>query len=339
MIWTTWRQFRGQALVGVIGLALIAAYFLYLGFDIRDSYDSYRAQCASLAECGPQLSQFSADYENTLLYLAALLGLIPGLLGMFWGAPLVARELEAGTQRLVWSQSVTRRHWLAVKLALVGLASMVVAGAASLLLTWAASPVDQVADNRFSTILFGARNIAPIAYAAFAFVLGTIIGLLVRRTVPAMALTILAFVVFQFLVPNVIRPHFLPAEHLTKPMTVQAINQARSLGSITGAPVVKGLTVPDAWVTDVSELLTKTGEPLDEGIFNECFTNAPETGTAEGPYGDTAVCLAKHDVHVEIAYQPTSRYWSFQWLESAFYLVLAGLLAGFGFWRLQRRPS
>ncbi|MEU1687473.1 ABC transporter permease subunit [Micromonospora sp. NPDC005707] len=339
MIWLTWRQFRGPALAGVVALALLTACLLHLGFDIRESYDNHRAQCAGLADCGPQLSRFSADHENTLLYLAAVLGLIPGLVGMFWGAPLVAREVEAGTQRLVWSQSVTRRHWLAVKLAVVGLAGMVLTGAASLLLTWAAGPVDQVADNRFSTILFGSRNVAPIAYAAFALVLGTIIGLLVRRTVPAMALTILTFVVVQFLVPNVVRPHFLPAEHRTVPMTAQAINQARSLGSITGAPVVKGLTVPDAWVTDVSELLTRTGEPLDEGIFDGCFTDAPATGTAEGPYGDTAVCLAEHDLHVTIAYQPDSRYWSFQWLESAFYLLLAGLLAGFGFWRLQRRPS
>ncbi|MET8910186.1 ABC transporter permease subunit [Micromonospora sp. NPDC004551] len=335
----TWRQFRGQALVGVVTLALIAAYLLHLGFDIRQSYDDYRAQCAGPADCGPQLGRFTADYENTLLYLAALLGLVPGLAGMFWGAPLVARELEAGTQRLVWSQSVTRRRWLAVKLALVGVAGMVLTGAASLLLTWAASPVDRVADNRFSTILFGARNLTPVAYAAFALVLGTIIGLLVRRTVPAMALTIVTFVVVQFLVPNVLRPHLLPPEHRTLPMTAQAINQARSLGSITGAPVVKGLTVPDAWVTDVSELLTTTGEPLDEEVFDGCFTDAPETGTAEGPYGDTAVCLARHDVHVAIAYQPDSRYWSFQWLESALYLLLAGLLAGVGFRRLQRRPS
>jgi ABC-type transport system involved in multi-copper enzyme maturation permease subunit len=35
---------------------------------------------------------------------------IPALLGMFWGAPLIARELESGTYRLAWTQSVTRRR-------------------------------------------------------------------------------------------------------------------------------------------------------------------------------------------------------------------------------------
>ena len=35
------------------------------------------------------------------------------MIGAFWGAPMVARELETGTHRLVWNQSVTRTRWLA----------------------------------------------------------------------------------------------------------------------------------------------------------------------------------------------------------------------------------
>ena len=201
------------------------------------------------------------------------------------------------------------------------------------------SPVDRVADNRFSTVLFGARNLAPVAYAVFAVVLGVLIGLVVRRTVPAMAVTALVFVVVQFLVPNLVRPHLLPAEHVTLPMTASAINQARGLGGITGAPVVKGLTLPDAWITDVSELRTRDGTPLDRAIFDRCFTDPPRTGAAEGPFGDTATCLADHDLHVDVAYQPVARYWSVQWLESGCYLVLAGLLAAVAFRRVQRRPS
>jgi hypothetical protein len=335
----SWRQFRGQAVVGGIVLALLAAYIVYLGLDIRSSYHDYLAQCPGSGDCAGPMGQFSLDYENTLLYLAGALGLIPGLLGMFWGAPLITRELENGTQRLVWNQSVTRRRWLLIKLLVVGLACMIVAGVASLLLTWAAAPVDDVADNRFSTVLFGARYLPPIAYAAFAFVLGTLIGLLVRRTVPAMALTLVAFVIFQFLVPNLVRPHLMPADHLVKPMTVSAINEARSLGSITGAPVLNGLSIQQGWITDVSKLTTAQGKPLDEKTFNDCYMNAPKTGATEGPYGDIAVCLSKLNLHVDIAYQPWNRYWAFQFLESGFYLVLAGLLIGVAVRRIQRRPS
>lgn len=336
MIWLSWRQFRGQAVAGVIALALLAAYLVHLGADVRESYHDHLAQCPASGGCAGPMGQFSLGYENTLLYLAGVIGLVPGVLGMFWGAPLIGRELEAGTQRLVWNQSVTRRRWLLLKLLVVGLAGVVVAGTAGLLLTWAAAPVDDVAGNRFSTVVFGARFLPPIAYAAFAFVLGALTGLLVRRTVPAMALTLVAFVAVQFLVPNLVRPHLMPPEHLSVPMTVSAINEARSLGSITGAPVVNGITIAQGWVTHVSELMTARGEPLDEKTFDECYTNAPRTGATQGPYGDIAVCLAALDLHVDISYQPWDRYWAFQFLESAFYLLLTGLLTGVALWRIRR---
>ena len=64
--------------------------------------------------------------------LNTLVLVVPVLIGMFWGAPLIARELETGTFRLAWTQSVSRVRWLLVKLGLVGLAAIVVAGGLSL---------------------------------------------------------------------------------------------------------------------------------------------------------------------------------------------------------------
>lgn len=338
MIWMSWRQFRVQALVGAAALALIAVYLVHLGTDIRAAHDAYRAGCRSRGDCGPAMTRFAGDYQNTLLFLAAGFALVPALVGAFWGAPLIAREWEAGTHRLVWNQSVTRRRWLVVKVTVVALAGMVVAGGISALLTWAAGPVDQVAGDRFSTIVFGARDVAPLGYAAFACAFGAVVGLLVRRTLPAMALTFLAVLAIQFSVPNLVRPHLLPAEQLTMPMTAAAINQARGLGSITGAAVVKGLSVPGAWVTGTSELRTADGRPLRRATFNRCFDNPPKTG-ATGTFGDTAACLGALDLHVDVAYQPDGRYWPFQWIESAIYLTLAGLLLAFGLWRVRRGPS
>jgi len=65
----------------------------------------------------------------------AIILVVPALLGIFWGAPLVANELETGTYRLAWTQSVTRKRWLAAKLGLVGLWSMAVAGLLSFIVT------------------------------------------------------------------------------------------------------------------------------------------------------------------------------------------------------------
>lgn len=338
MIWLNWRQFRLQSLAGALGLALIAGYLLYLGMDIRDAHDAYRSRCADPAACAQAGSQFQSTYTNTLLFLAAGLGLIPVVIGVFWGAPLIARELELGTHRLVWNQSVTRRRWLIGRMAFVGLAAMILPGLAALLLTWAAFPYDQVASDRFGTVEFGARNIVPIGYGLLAFTLGTTVGLFVRRTLPAMAVTGVVFLVVQFTVPNLVRPHLMPPEKATLPMTVQTINQARNLGSITGAPVIGGLRVPgapDAWISETSPLRTADGRTLGESAFNECLDTPPKTG-AGGTFGDAAVCLSGLDLHVDVEYHPGSRYWPFQLAETGLYLVAGALLTAIALRRVRR---
>ncbi|MEN3613149.1 transmembrane transport protein [Plantactinospora sp. ZYX-F-223] len=323
MIRLSLRQFRIQALVGAILLALAATYLINLGGEIRAVRDT---------------SQLPGQYGQTMLFLATGFGLVSALIGAFWGAPLVARELETGTYRLVWNQSVPRRRWLVVKLTVLGLASMAVAGTLSALLTWAAGPVDQVTNDRFSGLLFGARGIAPIGYAVFGFTFGAVAGLLLRRTLPAMAMVFLTVIAVQFAVPNLLRPHYLPAERGSVAMSADAINQARSLGSITGGPAIGGIAIPDAWVTNTSKLRTADGRQLSDAAFNDCLDNAPKTG-ASGTFGDTAVCLGKLDLHVDLAYHPNQRFWLFQWIELALYLGISALLAAFGLWRVQRRVS
>ncbi|TDC45614.1 transmembrane transport protein [Actinomadura sp. KC345] len=338
MIWLNWRQFRLQTLAGAIGLVLIAGYLLYLGMDIRDAHDAYRTRCAGAADCAQAASQFSGTYRNTLLFLATGLGLIPVVIGVFWGAPLIARELELGTHRLVWNQSVTRRRWLIGRMAFGALAAMTLTGLAALMLTWAASPYDRVASDRFGAIEFGARNIVPIGYAFLAFALGTAIGLFVRRTLPAMAITGVVFIIVQVMVPNMVRPHLIPSEKATLPMTAQTINQAKSLGSITGAPVISGLRVPgapDARVSDTSPMRTADGRMLGEKEFNACLDTPSKTG-AGGTFGDAAVCLSALDLHVDIEYQPGSRYWSFQLAETGLYLLTGVLLTVIALRRVRR---
>jgi hypothetical protein len=149
---------------------------------------------------------------------------------------------------------------------------------------------------------------------------------------------LLAVLVMQFAVPNLLRPHYLPPETTTLAMTTDAINQARNLGSITGAPVVGGLTIADAWVISVSDLRTADGRALTTEAFNECLIKAPQTG-ARGTYGDTAVCLGNLGLHVDVAYQPDDRYWPFLWIELTLYLGLSALLAALGLWRIARSAA
>jgi hypothetical protein len=140
--------------------------------------------------------------------------------------------------------------------------------------------------------------------------------------------------------PNLVRPHLMPPVTIDKAMTEDAINEARGLGSITNGASVKGLTIPDAWVTDVSDLRTSDGRTLDSRTFNDCLSapNDP-AAPATGRFGAAARCLGDLHLHVAITYQPYHRYWPFQVLESGLYLLVAGLLTLFGRWRIQRRTT
>lgn len=111
MIWLAWRQFRTQALATLGLFAALAVLVLVTGLHLRHVYDSLGGvHCTALSGHDTALADV----------LGPALLAIPALLGMFWGAPLVAREFESGTYRLAWTQSVTRRRWLSVRVALVG---------------------------------------------------------------------------------------------------------------------------------------------------------------------------------------------------------------------------
>ena len=141
----------------------------------------------------------------TILYFLSVLVILiaPAIIGIFWGAPLIARELETGTFRLTWNQSITRTRWLTVKLALIGVAAMAVTEAFSLLQAWWAAPIGKavglggsasiLARGRFGVFVFPTHGITPLGYAAFGFALGVTAGLLIRRAIPAMAVTLAIF--------------------------------------------------------------------------------------------------------------------------------------------------
>jgi hypothetical protein len=321
MTWLAWRQVRPQLLVTGAALAALAGYLLLLGTQIRGGHHDAVASCADA--CGSALREFQSRFQGRLYLLDALLLVTPALLGMFWGAPLVARELETGTHRLVWNQSVTRRRWLLVRLAVVCAAAAAGTGLFSLLLTWAASPYDAVAADRFTTLLFGTRNVAPVAYTCCAVVLGALIGLLVRRTVPAMALTALLFAAVQIAVPSVVRPHLGTPVHASRAMSADAIRNLSFLGEQAD---VEGLRAPDAWVVSNSKLLTADGRTVDLNRYHGCLS---------GQFDVMAQCVAALDVHVDVAYHPGGHYWRFQWLESLLFLASALALTGVALWRIR----
>ncbi|MGO9784634.1 MAG: ABC transporter permease subunit [Streptosporangiaceae bacterium] len=346
MMWLTWRQFRTQAVVVAAGLSAFAILLLVTGPHLVTLYrqsalGTCRSNCGGPA--GSFLNALGQDTTYRLVYIlgAALVILLPAVIGLFWGAPLIARELETGSFRLAWNQSVTREHWLAVKLGILGLASMAAAGLISLILGWWASPIDHAAtlgsaagfQIRFFPALFGARGIAPIGYAAFAFALGVLVGLIVRRTVPAMAITLAVFAAVQIVMPLAIRPHLITPVRDTTPLTASAIqglgvNGSGGLMSVFAAAP----NLPGAWIYS-NEVVTASGSTSLGSIPQAC---QPAKGQG---FQSCATALAQMHLKQVVVYQPADRYWTFQWLELGIFLTVAVLLAWACFWWVRRRLS
>ena len=345
MIWLTWRQFRTQALATLVLLAAAAVCFLITGIQIHHTYSADLAACTPVHDCSDVLSHFAHSY-NAEFNLAQLLVIAaPALIGIFWGAPLVGRELETGTDQLAWTRSVTRTRWLAVKLIGIGIAAIATAAVLSFLLTWWAGPLDHINGNRFEGITFSSRDIVPLAYAAFAFTLGTTAGLLLRRTVPAMAVTLAVFVGIQILVPAVIRPNLLRSTTVTFPVNKTTASRATGVYTSGGGSEIyfAGLPIPPgAWVLSAPPIEDSSGQAVAASAHLRCFPQAAGPGPSKAGGIDaeqTADCLAAYNLHESITYQPARYYWPLQWYETGIFLALAGALSGTSFWWIRRRRS
>ena len=116
------------------------------------------------------------------------------LVGMFWGAPLVAREIEHGTHRLVWTQGVSRLRWATTKIGLISIAVLVITAIYAGMLTWWITPVIQTSGQRFNYIFFDIHGIVVFGYVVFALALGVFAGAVTGRLLPAMATTVVGFI-------------------------------------------------------------------------------------------------------------------------------------------------
>jgi hypothetical protein len=348
MIWLTWRQFRTQAVAVSAALAAFAILLLVTGPHIvtlarQSGFGTCHSNCGTTAATFLNTLRATVPYGPVYILGAALIIVLPAVIGLFWGAPLIARELETGSFRLAWNQSVTRERWLAVKLVVLGLTSMALAGLLSLILGWWASPIDHAAgigsiggfQSRFFPVLFGARGIAPIGYAAFAFALGVLVGLIVRRTIPAMATTLVVFAAVQIAMPLGIRPHLIsPVSHTTAltASTIQGLgmNQDGQIATVFAAAP----SLPGAWIYS-NQVTTATGSTALGAVPQACQQGGP----GQGGFQACSNALAQKNLKQVVTYQPADRYWTFQWIETGIYLTVAILLAWGCFWWVRRRLS
>jgi ABC-2 family transporter protein len=327
MIWLTWRQHRLQA-VTTAGVLMLLAIFLIVTGRQMTSYLHSTGLAACLARHGScdSLSQLFENRYGTLLNDIAYLNFLPMFAGMFWGAPLLAREYEQGTDVLAWTQTVSRRRWLAVKLTAFIAAAIVAAISFSLLFGWWFGPFSQLAihggQSRIQPNVFDVQGIVPIGYTLFAFALGTAAGALIRRTVPAMAITAGGFLAARISI-QILRGHLL-----TPLRSVHAL--VSPTGSVSlGTPLVG----PQNWVIE-SNIVDRSGHAVSEqAVLQTCRAILSPRGIAH--------CITSHGYHQLDVYQPISRYWPLQGTEFAIFTAVAVCLLTATAWTViqHHRPA
>ena len=320
--WVTWRQHRtalagATALLGALGL-----YLLFMGLSIHHAYAKVLAcRPVSSGACDQLLNLFNQHYYGTQQGSVASSGInaqtvpffllaVPILLGVFVGAPVLARELESGTFRFVWTQACGRVRWALVKLVLLGATLTALAYLFSLLFSWYFSPfLAEGKTSKFPMQLFGNTGVDFAAWTLLAFAVAAFLGVVIRRTVAAMAIALTACTVLDVTTMMSLRQHY-------------------------AAPVVaSGANPPDNSVWLTGQWLTRAnGQHIR-------FTNVPlsvQNSSNPNAFGNW---LQSQHITQWWSYLPGSDFWRFQLIEGGWVLALSALLIAAAVWMVRRRAA
>lgn len=220
MTWVTWRQHRSQAAVSLAALAVLALALFLVSAPMRQAFSQDGiATCAARApqtgSCQNAIGAFLNSWGFTYNQALIALLIIPGLIGVIIGAPLLGRELEQGTWRMAWSQTVSRTRWLVTKLALVTGGLTIFGASMTLVFAWYRSPMDQLT-GRFTYAAFDFEGLALTAYLLCAFAFAVLAGLITRGSIGAMVAAFVPWLVIRAVIDLMLRQHYAHplTEHL-----------------------------------------------------------------------------------------------------------------------------
>jgi hypothetical protein len=337
MIRLTARQFRAEAIGSIGVLVFLAVALAVTGPYLAEVNSGFQSACKVVGDCTTTPNPVFFIDPELQTWVPLILTFMPVVVGLFFGAPLIARELETGTYRLAWTQSVTLRRWLAVKLGLVGLAAVLVAGLVTGMVDWWQSPLDAAGQNPFDPVNFGYHGVVPIGYAAFGFALGVTAGVLLRRTVAAMGATLVGLIAARLAVVSWVRPHFAAPLHESLSLLKAHAGLSVQAPADTLSVIPAQVLIPNGWVLSTA-IVDKSGHPLtSHDLLRACPTLAQSPGS--GPPVAIHACLTKLSAtfHTVVTYQPPSRYWPFQWAELGVFFVAALALCALTYWWLGHR--
>jgi hypothetical protein len=300
--WVAWRLQRTELLITAAILALLAALLVPTGIHMADVYNQGGlASCVGAGKasaCGNQIGDFQTRFE-ALLHLTDWFTLIPGLIGVLLAAPFIF-DLEHGTYRLAWTQSITRRRWLVGKLALPVAAAAVAAGVLILLLTWWRAPQVRL-DGRMGNGTYDAEGTVAIGYTLFALGLALALGAVWRRAAASLTVAFVGYFVMRVFVDTWLR------DRLVSPLTT----------TFRGDPPAK----------------LNHAEILSQSVVGHATVKLIGGGHAQlaAPRSGGRPPLFK------AVYQPAGHFWPLQLVETGLFLGLALLLIAFAAWWTHER--
>jgi hypothetical protein len=326
MTWLVWRQHRAKFYVGIALVLAFAVVIAITGTQVAAQYHSARVACAAGHGCRHLGGLFMGSHVVGFLVIGTLGA--PLVVGLFWGAPLVAAEAEAGTTQFAWMQSITRKRWLAVEIGWMLLAAAMWGALISTLVTWWSSPTNAEQLNQFNPGRFDLMYLVPVAYSIFAMALGIAAGALLRRTLPAVAVTLAGFIAARVVITLWVRPHYMSA--VTK-----------------FSSVVNSFTPAGAYWRIASGVLGPNGQPIAQPDNIPEFNGIPQTvlpascaSATNGTGNPTPACAQALSHYREfITYQPASRFWAFQGIEAGIFVALAAALIALTALVLLRRDA
>jgi hypothetical protein len=312
MAWVTWRQHR-TALIGVGAfVGALALLLLIVGLQLHHAYTAAIA-CHPAASAGCNALANNFNGIGNFLSNGTLLQVVPPLIGAFVGGPVLSREFETGTFRYAWTQGFGAWRWTLAKLVGLGVVVAAATGLLSVLASWffqpyfaaaAAGSQSMITKTPLDPALFDLRGFAYAGWTLAAFAIGALAGILIRRVVPTIVATLAVYAGLAFGVGWWLRQHYL-TPLVTRGLNVPGEARIVSQWGVRGGHVVF------------------TGPP-SYPIYQQYCPNVDGLGKGGGPPpADPLQCLVQHGFSFFTSYQPASRFWPFQWIESGWLLALS----------------
>ncbi|MFI9818729.1 hypothetical protein [Saccharothrix variisporea] len=329
MIWLAWRQQR-------VALLVLGGYVLLLTFLMT----YYRATMLAVVDaqglgpcvvshyesgCLPNLTPTVWGwYETADNIRMALIG-YGVLVGVFLGAPLFAREFEQHTHLLALTQSARPSRWFTAKVAVVVVPAALGALLLGALFRWWTAALGKLLVPRegFHAALFEPQPPALFGYAVFAVGLGAVVGLAVRRVVPAMALTLVGWLAALYGVRRFVRMHYMSPVVVERPFD----------DDLAGYRADEDRWRLDDGVVDATGRFISDRDEVVREASRSCEISS--YGSHTPAYEDCMTALGYRSGADLV--QPGDRFWWFQGIESALFTG-AGVLCVLGaMWWLHRR--